>query len=106
MDKFSAMQAFVRVVEAGTFTKAADSMAMPKPTVTRLIQTLEKTLDTKLLNRTTRKVTVTADGAAYYERAGRLLAEMEELESSMSRAKANPRVGSRWTFWPRWGWLS
>ncbi|MGH8804761.1 MAG: LysR family transcriptional regulator, partial [Polaromonas sp.] len=91
MDKFSAMQAFVRVVEAGTFTKAADSMGMPKPTVTRLIQTLEKTLDTKLLNRTTRKVTVTADGAAYYERAGRLLAEMEELESSMSRAKANPR---------------
>lgn len=91
MDKFSAMQAFVRVVEAGTFTKAADSMAMPKPTITRLIQTLEKELDTKLLNRTTRKVTVTADGAAYYERAGRLLSEMEELEASMSRAKANPR---------------
>ncbi|MBW8723463.1 MAG: LysR family transcriptional regulator, partial [Polaromonas sp.] len=57
MDKFSAMQAFVRVVEAGTFTKAADSMGMPKPTVTRLIQTLEQSLDTKLLNRTTRKVT-------------------------------------------------
>jgi DNA-binding transcriptional LysR family regulator len=91
MDKFSAMQAFVRVVEAGTFTKAADSMAMPKPTITRLIQTLEKELDTKLLNRTTRKVTVTADGAAYYERAGRLLSEMEELEASMSRAKASPR---------------
>jgi len=91
MDKFSAMQAFVRVVEAGTFTKAADSMAMPKPTVTRLIQTLEKELDTKLLNRTTRKVTVTADGAAYYERVGRLLNEMEELEASMSRAKASPR---------------
>lgn len=91
MDKFSAMQAFLRVVEAGTFTKAADSMGMPKPTVTRLIQTLETELDTKLLNRTTRKVTVTADGAAYYERAGRLLAEMEELESSMSRAKASPR---------------
>lgn len=91
MDKFSAMQAFVRVVEAGTFTKAADSMGMPKPTITRLIQTLEQTLDTKLLNRTTRKVTVTADGAAYYERAGRLLGEMEELEASMSRAKASPR---------------
>jgi DNA-binding transcriptional LysR family regulator len=59
--------------------------------VTRLIQTLELSLDTKLLNRTTRKVTVTADGAAYYERAGRLLGEMEELESSMSRAKASPR---------------
>ncbi|MDO9360208.1 MAG: LysR family transcriptional regulator [Polaromonas sp.] len=91
MDKFSAMQAFVRVVEAGTFTKAADSMGVPKPTVTRLIQDLEKELDTKLLNRTTRKVTVTVDGAAYYEQASRLLGEVEELESSMSRAKASPR---------------
>jgi LysR family transcriptional regulator for bpeEF and oprC len=91
MDKFSAMQAYVRVVEAGTFTKAADSMGLPKPTVTRLIQTLESHLQTKLLNRTTRRVTVTADGAAYYERAARILGEMDELESSMSRAKANPR---------------
>ncbi len=91
MDKFAAMQAFVRVVEAGTFTKAADSMNMPKPTVTRLIQDLEKELDTKLLNRTTRKVTVTVDGAAYYEQASRLLGEVQELESSMSRAKASPR---------------
>ncbi len=91
MDKFSAMQAFVRVVEAGTFTKAADSMHMPKPTVTRLIQDLEKELDTKLLNRTTRKVTVTVDGAAYYEQASRLLSEVQELESSMSRARASPR---------------
>lgn len=91
MDKFSAMQAFVRVVEAGTFTKAADSMGLPKPTVTRLIQDLEKELDTKLLNRTTRKVTVTVDGAAYYEQASRLLGEVHELEASMSRAKASPR---------------
>ena len=91
MDKFSAMQAFVRVVEAGTFTKAADSMTLPKATVTRLIQDLEKELDTKLLNRTTRKVTVTVDGAAYYEQASRLLDEVQELESSMSRAKASPR---------------
>lgn len=91
MDKFSAMQAYVRVVEAGTFTKAADSMNLPKPTVTRLIQTLETHLQTKLLNRTTRRVTVTADGAAYYDRAVRILGEMDELESSMSRAKANPR---------------
>lgn len=91
MDKFIAMQAFVRVVEAGTFTRAADSLAMPKPTITRLIQTLESQLSTKLLNRTTRRVTVTADGAAYYDRALRLLGELEELESSMSHAKANPR---------------
>ncbi|MDB5885161.1 MAG: transcriptional regulator, LysR family [Polaromonas sp.] len=91
MDKFSAMQAFVRVVEAGTFTKAAESMGLPKPSVTRLIQELEKELDTKLLNRTTRKVTVTVDGAAYYEQASRLLGEVHDLEASMSRAKASPR---------------
>jgi DNA-binding transcriptional LysR family regulator len=91
MDKFSAMQAFIRVVEAGTFTKAADSMALPKPRVTRLIQMLETELQTKLLNRTTRRVTVTADGAAYYERAVRVMSEMDELESSMTHARANPR---------------
>lgn len=91
MDKFSAMQTFVRVVEAGTFTKAADIMDMPKPTVTRLIQLLEKQLETKLLHRTTRRVTVTPDGAAYYDRAVRLLSELDDLESSMSRAKAAPR---------------
>jgi LysR family transcriptional regulator, regulator for bpeEF and oprC len=91
MDKLVAMQAFVRVVEAGTFAKAADSLVMPKPTITRLVQGLEKHLDTKLLNRTTRRVTVTADGAAYYDRALRLLNDMDELESSMSKAKANPR---------------
>ncbi|MBA3597120.1 MAG: LysR family transcriptional regulator [Methylibium sp.] len=91
MDKFAAMQAFVRVVEAGNFTKAADSMALPKPTVTRLIQSLEGHLHTKLLNRTTRRVTVTPDGAAYYERALRLLGEVDELEAGMSQAKANPR---------------
>ena len=91
MDKFTAMQAFVRVVEAGNFTKAADTLEVPKPTVTRLVQTLETHLQTKLLNRTTRRVTVTPDGAAYYERAMRLLSDMEELESSMSRAKASPR---------------
>src|SRR5687768_8271014 len=91
MDKLSAMQAFVRVVEAGTFAKAADSLVMPKPTITRLVQGLEKHLDTKLLNRTTRRVTVTADGAAYYDRALRILGEMDELESSMTHAKVNPR---------------
>jgi LysR family transcriptional regulator, regulator for bpeEF and oprC len=91
MDRLAAMQTFVRVVEAGTFTKAADLMNLPKATVTRLIQTLEGHLQTQLLNRTTRRVTVTADGAAYYERALRVLSEIDELESSMSRAKANPR---------------
>lgn len=91
MDRLVAMQAFVKVVETGTFTKAADVLNLPKPSVTRLVQTLEAHLQTKLLNRTTRRVTVTADGAAYYDRALRLLGEIDDLESSMTRAKANPR---------------
>jgi DNA-binding transcriptional LysR family regulator len=91
MDKFSAMKAFVRVVEAGSFTKAADSLGVPKAQVTRLVQSLERELKALLLNRTTRRMTVTADGAAYYERAARVLEDVEELESSMSHAKVSPR---------------
>jgi DNA-binding transcriptional LysR family regulator len=91
MDKFDAMRVFVRVVESGTFTKASETLNIQKPTVTRLVQTLENDLATKLLNRTTRRVTVTPDGAAYYDRAVHLLAELEELENSMSGAKTNPK---------------
>ena len=91
MDRFMAMRVFVRVVEAGTFTKAADSLQMPKPTVTKLVQSLETLLRVKLLNRTTRQVTVTPDGAAFYERAVRLLSELEDIEASMSNAQANPK---------------
>lgn len=65
MDRFDAMQAFARVVEAGSFTKAAQTLHMSKTTVTQLVQQLEARLRVKLLNRTTRKVNVTADGAAF-----------------------------------------
>ena len=73
MDRFNAMQAFARVVEAGSFTKAAQTLHMSKTTVTQLVQQLEARLRVKLLNRTTRQVKVTADGATYYERVVRLL---------------------------------
>ena len=73
MDRFDAMQAFARVVETGSFTKAASTLHMSKTSVTQLVQQLEARLRVKLLNRTTRKVNVTADGAVYYERVVRLL---------------------------------
>ena len=85
------MQAFVRVVETRSFTKAADTLHMSKTTVTQLVQQLETRLRVRLLNRTTRKVNVTADGAVYYERAVRLLAEMDDAETSLSSASAVPR---------------
>jgi len=91
MNKLIAMKAFVRVVETGSFTKAADSLDVPKAQLSRLVQSLEQELKTLLLNRTTRRVTVTGDGKAYYTGASRVLEEIEGIESSLSHAKLNPR---------------
>jgi len=91
VDRFDAMQAFARVVEAGSFTKAAETLHMSKTTVTQLVQQLEARLRVRLLNRTTRKVNVTADGAIYYERVIKLLADMDDAETSLSGASALPR---------------
>lgn len=91
MDRFDAMQAFARVVEAGSFTKAAETLHMSKTTVTQLVQQLEARLRVRLLNRTTRKVNVTADGAAYYERVIKLLADLDDAETSLPGAATLPR---------------
>ncbi|CAA2110241.1 LysR family transcriptional regulator [Variovorax paradoxus] len=91
MDQITAMRVFARVVEAGTFTRAADSLQIPKPTVTKMVQQLETRLRVKLLQRTTRRVTVTPEGAAYYERTARVLAELEDIESDLTNAQADPR---------------
>ena len=91
MDRFDAMQAFARVVETGSFTKAAATLHMSKTSVTQLVQQLEARLRVRLLNRTTRKVNVTADGAAYYERVVRLLADVDDAETSLSSAALAPR---------------
>ncbi|MFC0155996.1 LysR substrate-binding domain-containing protein [Xanthomonas dyei] len=91
MDRFDAMQAFARVVETGSFTKAADTLEMSRASVTHLVQQLEARLRVTLLNRTTRRVHVTADGAAYYERVVRLLADMDDAETSLSDASTLPR---------------
>lgn len=91
MDRFVAMQAFARVVETGSFTKAAETLHLSKTSVTQLVQQLEARLRVRLLNRTTRKVNVTADGAAYYERVVRLLADLDDAETSLSSASTSPR---------------
>ncbi|HDS1637428.1 TPA: LysR family transcriptional regulator [Stenotrophomonas maltophilia] len=91
MDRIDAMQAFARVVETGSFTKAAETLQTNKTRVTQLIQQLETRLRVKLLHRTTRKVNVTADGAAYYERVVRLLADFDDAETSLSAESAVPR---------------
>lgn len=91
MDKLEGMRAFVRVVEAGSFTKAAETLDVSKATVTQLVQQLEANLRIKLLNRTTRKVNVTTAGASYYERVVRLLAELEDIESNLLGESVAPR---------------
>lgn len=91
MDRFDALQAFVRVVEAGSFTKAAQTLHMSKSTVTQLVQQLEARLRVKLLHRTTRQVKATPEGTAYYERVSRLMAELEDADTGLSAATAVPR---------------
>jgi DNA-binding transcriptional LysR family regulator len=75
------LQIFVRVAELGSFTRAADSLGMPKGGASTSVQELESTLGTRLLHRTTRKVELTQDGRAFYERCKDLLADMDELEA-------------------------
>lgn len=90
MDKLQAMALFVRVVETGGIARAAEGLRIPKATATTLIQKLEASLGVKLLNRTTRRVTVTPDGAAYYTRAVAILAEVREAEEALSQRSAIP----------------
>lgn len=91
MDQLLAIRAFARVVEAGTFTKAADSLGMPNATLTKLIQGLEAHLRVKLLQRTTRRVSVTAEGALYYEKTQRLLCELHDADTGFSVSQGRPR---------------
>lgn len=90
MDQLSAMRVFLRVVETGSFTGASAALGMPKATVSNLIQNLETHLQTKLLNRTTRRVMVTTDGALYYERANQIVTEIDELDGSLSHSRMSP----------------
>lgn len=90
MNKLQAMEVFVQVVDAGGFTRAADNMQLPKATVSTLIRDLEAALSIKLLNRTTRQISVTADGAAYYERCISILADVRDTEESLSRTHTSP----------------
>lgn len=91
MDRLLAMQVFTRIVELGAFGKAADSLGLPRASVTLLIKRLERHLGVQLLHRTTRQVSPTLDGQAYYERCLRLLSDLEETESFFSQTRNNPQ---------------
>ncbi|NUE92992.1 LysR substrate-binding domain-containing protein [Acinetobacter seifertii] len=91
MDLFHAMKVFNKVVETNSFSLAADSLGLPRASVTTTIQGLEKHLQVRLLNRTTRKLSLTPDGAVYYERTARILADVEDVESTFHDSERGPR---------------
>ncbi|OWP48474.1 LysR family transcriptional regulator [Pseudomonas nitroreducens] len=91
MDQLQAIRAFARVVEAGNFTRAADSLDMPNATLSKLVQELEAHLGVRLLQRTTRRVTVTPEGQDYYAKATRVLRDLEDIDSTFNIARSKPR---------------
>lgn len=86
MDRFDEMRIFIRIMERGSFTLAAEDVQLPRATVTNAIQRLEARLGARLLERTTRTVKPTLDGVAHYQRCLRLLADMEEAEGAFRGA--------------------
>jgi LysR family transcriptional regulator for bpeEF and oprC len=88
IDRYKSMEVFVRVVEFGSFTQAATALHMPKGRVTTIIQELEVHLGVRLLNRTTRRLSLTDDGSVYHQRAMAMLQEMDELETALGQSVA------------------
>lgn len=97
MDRFTAMQAFVRVVEAGSFVGAAERLQWSTSTLSRAIAELEEHLGARLLQRTTRRLSLTESGQAFYERSVQLLNDLEEAESLVGQTVASPRGTVRLT---------
>jgi DNA-binding transcriptional LysR family regulator len=83
MDKLGLMEIFVRIVETGSFSAVAREMAMSQPTISKQIGALERELNTRLLNRTTRSLSLTESGAAYYERCRRIIDQVHAAETSL-----------------------
>jgi len=97
MDRFEAIQVFAQVVESGSFAKAAERLGLSTSGASRQVAELEGHLQTRLLNRTTRKVSVTESGRAFYERSVQLLADLAEAEQEASSAAVEPRGTIRLT---------
>jgi LysR family transcriptional regulator for bpeEF and oprC len=91
MDQLQGMRVFARVAELGSFARAADDLDMSRAMASSYVAQLEKHLGTRLLHRTTRKVTVSPEGAVYLERCKRILAEMQAADDEMRHARARPQ---------------
>jgi len=91
MDKLRAMEVFVRIVDGGSLTAAAEALRTSLPSVVRTLAALEAELDVRLLNRTTRRIALTDEGREYCERCRRVLAEVDDAEASLSARRAAPK---------------
>ena len=91
MDQLTAIRGFARVVEAGSFTRAADSLDMPNATLSKMVQDLEAHLGVRLLQRTTRRVTVTPEGRDYYEKTLRIVRDLEDIDGSFNAVRGKPK---------------
>jgi len=90
MDKLRAMQVFVQIVEAGSLTGAAAVLGMSGPAVVRSLAALERAIGVRLLQRTTRRSSLSDEGREYYERCKRVLAAVDEADTSMSARRSEP----------------
>jgi DNA-binding transcriptional LysR family regulator len=97
MDRFQSLVAFARVVEAGSFARAADRLDLSVSAVSRHVADLESHLGARLLNRTTRRLSLTESGQAFYERCVQLLADLEEAEEAVTAGAIVPRGTLRMT---------
>jgi LysR family transcriptional regulator, regulator for bpeEF and oprC len=91
MDQLFCMRMFVRVVEQGSFTRAADHFHVARPSATLAVARLEKRLGTRLLHRTTRRLSLTDEGRTFYQACVRVLDDLAETEDSLSGARNSPR---------------
>lgn len=90
MDRLDLLRIFARVVECSSFTRAADTLGLPRSSVSAAVLELEGRVGARLLHRTTRRVSPTQDGAAFYERCVRLVADYAEAEALFRQATAGP----------------
>lgn len=91
MDRLAGIEAFVRVVESGSFVRAADKLQLSTSALSQRVADLEAHLGTRLLNRTTRRLSLTEPGQAFYERAVQLLADLGEAEALAGAGAVEPR---------------
>jgi len=93
MDKVKAMQTFVRIVEANSFTRAAESLDLPRASLTATLQNLERYLGAQLLQRTTRRLSLTPEGERYYAHCNAILAAIDDAESDFLGEQAGRMQG-------------